>query len=67
MRGLEINLEFDEDYYTGSGFYMLGSVLDHFFGMYAAINSFTQLKVTSKGHKGTWKKWPPRVGEKIIL
>ncbi len=66
-RGLEVALTFDANYYTGSGFYLLGSVLHHFFGMYASINSFTQLAVYRDGQKGIWKKWPPRAGEKPLL
>lgn len=66
-RGTEITLGFDEDSYEGSGAFLLGAVLSRFFGLYASINSFTQLKIKSRQREGIWKTWPPMAGEKITL
>ncbi len=66
-RGFEVELEFDENLYAGNSAFMLASVLNHFFPLYASINTFTQLVVKSRQREGIWKKWPPRVGEQIVL
>ena len=65
--GTEITLEFDEDYFAGSGPFLFGAVLNHFFGLYASINSFTQLIIRSKQREGEWKRWLPRQGSQQIL
>jgi type VI secretion system protein ImpG len=66
-RGTEITVTFDEDLYVGSGAFLLGSVLNSFFALYASVNSFTQLIIKSKRREGIWKQWPPMAGEKIVL
>ena len=65
-RGTEIEVEFDEDLYVGSGAYLLASVLDKFFALYASINSFTQLRAVTRQREGVWE-WPPTAGEKILV
>jgi type VI secretion system protein ImpG len=66
-RGLEVRLEFDESLYVGSSAYLMAAVLNRFLAMYTAINSFTQLRITSLQREGTWKQWPPMAGDQIIL
>jgi type VI secretion system protein ImpG len=61
-RGLEITVTFDDERYPGTGFYLLASVLEHFLGQYATINSFTRLIARSKQREFWEKKWPPRAG-----
>ena len=65
--GTEITLVFDESLYVGTGAFVLASVLNHFFALYASTNSFTQLKIESQQRKGVWKQWPPMVGERVVL
>lgn len=66
-RGSEITLELDEDRFVGSHPFLLASVLNRFFGLYAAVNSFTQLVLTSRQRNGTWKTWPPLAGDRPVL
>jgi type VI secretion system protein ImpG len=66
-RGTEITLDLDESQFTGASAFLLGAVLSRFFALYAAINSFTQLAVTSRQRIGVWKTWEARAGEAIIL
>lgn len=66
-RGIEITLTFDEQEYAGSSAFLFASVLNRFFPLYAAINSFTKLIIKSEQRRGDWKEWPPMVGEQIIL
>ncbi len=65
-RGLEVTLGFDEDKFTGGSVYLLASVLEHFLGLYASINSFTRTVVTTRRREGPLCQWPPRAGEMIL-
>jgi type VI secretion system protein ImpG len=67
VRGLEVAVEFDEEQFVGGSAYLLGAVLDRFFSLYAGVNAFTELVVTSKQRQGVWKRWPPRAGEAFVL
>lgn len=66
-RGLEVTLEFDEQRYVGTGVYLFACVLERFLGLYASINSFTQLVARTRQGEGYFKKWPPRAGEQQLL
>lgn len=66
-RGMEISLTVDESLYVGGGAFLLASVLNRFFPLYASINTFTQLALRSRQREGVWKRWPPAVGERIVL
>ncbi len=66
-RGIEIRLELDEDRFVGSHPFLLAAVLNRFFGLYAAVNAFTQLTLTSRQRDGVWKTWPPLAGDRIVL
>ncbi|HJR08843.1 MAG TPA: type VI secretion system baseplate subunit TssF [Pyrinomonadaceae bacterium] len=63
-RGTGITLTFDEDLYRGSGAFLLGAVLNSFFGLYTAVNSFTQLTIKKLSQpERIWKQWEPRAGD----
>jgi type VI secretion system protein ImpG len=47
VRGTEIHLTVDESHFAGTGLRLFAQVLDHFFGLFASANSFTQLRVRS--------------------
>lgn len=66
-RGLEVTLLLDEDKYVGSGVFLFATVLERFFGLYANLNSFTQLTVNTRQREKALKQWPPRAGEQILL
>ncbi|MFH1479998.1 MAG: type VI secretion system baseplate subunit TssF [Pseudomonadota bacterium] len=66
-RGIEVTLVFDERSYVGGSAFLLASVLNRFFPLYASVNSFTQLIIQSYQRDGVWKKWPPMAGEQIVL
>jgi type VI secretion system protein ImpG len=66
-QGLEVTLEFDETFYVGCSALMMSSVLSRFFGLYAYVNSFTELVVKSSQRQGVWKRWPPMAGEQGLL
>jgi type VI secretion system protein ImpG len=66
-RGLDVEVQFDEEQFAGSGPYLLACVLERFFALYSAINSYTRLTAVSKQRKGVIRRWPPTIGEQRIL
>jgi type VI secretion system protein ImpG len=66
-RGTEVDLTFDDRVYVGSSAFLLASVLRHYFGLYASVNSFTQLVIRRDGGEGIWKRWPPMAGASAVL
>jgi type VI secretion system protein ImpG len=66
-RGLEVTATFDPARFSGSGMYLLASVLERFVALYASANSFTQFVARVKGRKRQMRKWPPRAGHREIL
>jgi type VI secretion system protein ImpG len=66
-RGVEIEVTLDEERYVGSGVYLFASVLERFLGLYATINSFTQLVARTRQGEGLLRRWPPRSGEQALL
>lgn len=67
VRGIGITLTFDEDLYQGSSAFLLGAVLNSFFGLYAAVNSFTQLSIKKRSQPEViWKQWEPVASEEIL-
>ncbi|NTV94551.1 MAG: type VI secretion system baseplate subunit TssF [Thiobacillus sp.] len=65
-RGVEIALTFDERPFEGSGIFLLGAVLEHFFARHVSLNSFTQTVLHSVS-RGEIKRWPARLGQRQIL
>ena len=63
VRGTAITLDVDESQFTGSGIFLFGRVLDHFFGQYCSVNSFTQLTLKSRQRERSVVTWSPRSGE----
>jgi type VI secretion system protein ImpG len=66
-RGLEVTIQFDEEKFVGTGVFLFASVLEKFLGLYASLNSFTQLVATTQQREEPLKRWPPRAGEQILL
>ncbi|WZP00784.1 type VI secretion system baseplate subunit TssF [Isosphaeraceae bacterium EP7] len=65
--GQEVTVEFDEAEFAGSSAFLLASVLDRFLGLYASINSFSQLVARTRQREGILRKWPPRAGDRPLL
>ncbi len=66
-RGTQVHMELDEEDFSGSGVYLFSSVLDHFLGLYASLNSFSQLVVKTPQRREVLKQWPPRAGQSILM
>jgi type VI secretion system protein ImpG len=67
MRGREIQLNVRQDHFAGAGdLFLFGTVLDHFLGSYATINTYTRLLIKDM-LKGEVYQWPPRLGDHPLI
>jgi type VI secretion system protein ImpG len=66
-RGTRVEMELDEEQFSGGGVYLFASVLEKFFALYASMNSFSQLVVRSRQRKEPLAEWPPRAGQSILM
>jgi type VI secretion system protein ImpG len=66
-RGHRVEIEFDEERFTGGGVFLFASVLERFLGLYTALNSFSILAARTRQRKETLREWPPRAGWKALL
>ena len=66
-RGTRVEMELDEELFTGTGAYTFAAIMDVFLGLYTSMNSFSQLVVRTRQRKRVLKQWPPRAGQKILM
>jgi type VI secretion system protein ImpG len=66
-RGTQVEIEFDEQQYVGGGVYLFATVLEHFLGAYASMNSFSQLVARTNQRKEVMREWPPRAGSQVLI
>jgi len=66
-RGRLVDIELEEERFAGTPMFLFASVIEHFLGMFASINSFSQLRVRSTRRKNYLREWAPRCGWKTIL
>ncbi|MBI3682357.1 MAG: type VI secretion system baseplate subunit TssF [Acidobacteria bacterium] len=66
-RGLRSEIVFDEEQFVGGGVFLFANVLEHFLGLYATLNSFSQLVVRTRQRKEVVREWLPRAGQRILM
>jgi type VI secretion system protein ImpG len=67
MRGRNIHIKVRQDHFAGPGdLYVFGSIMDHFLGNYASINTYTRLSI-QEAIKGDLYQWPARIGEHPLI
>ena len=66
-RGHRVELELDEEQFVGGGVYLFASVIEYFLGLYASLNSFSQLTARVRQRKEVLREWPPRAGRRILM
>jgi type VI secretion system protein ImpG len=67
LRGMDMQLSMDEDeYISPADAYMFGTILHHFFTMYATINAFVQTgsRLSPSNSEMTWD---PLLGENFLI
>lgn len=67
VTGTEVTLTVDETLLVEGSAIILGGVLNNYFALRAATNSFTQLRLRSLQRQGEWMVWPPRAGMRPLL
>ncbi len=70
VRGVQIDIEFDESCYRDTSLYLFASVLERFFALQVSVNSFTLTRARSTQRNDEEEllgQWPPRTGESPIL
>ena len=63
VRGLHIDLDFDEKNFLDGSAFLMGAVLEEFFARYVSINSFTKTAIHSTS-RGKLVTWDPRIGRR---
>ncbi len=66
VRGMEMKVTFDESYFEGTGVYLLGAVLEHFFAKYVSLNSFTETVINST-ERGEIARWQAKSGRRRMI
>jgi type VI secretion system protein ImpG len=66
-RGTEVTLHLDEARFSGGGLFLFACVVERFLGLYASLNSFIRLVVTTNRREGVLCRWPPRAGDLKLL
>ncbi|MBN9565757.1 MAG: type VI secretion system baseplate subunit TssF [Alphaproteobacteria bacterium] len=66
-QGIEVSVEVDERNFTYRSPLILMSILNEFFDLYVASNSFTELVLTSTTREGDWRRWPMKMGASVTL
>jgi len=67
VRGTRVEMGIDEEQFVGGGVYLFAAILEYFLGLYASMNSFSQLVVRTPQRKEVLRQWPPRAGHAILL
>ena len=66
-RGHRVEITLDEEQFAGASVYLFASVLEHFLGLYTAMNSFSVLVARTRQRKEVMREWLPRAGWKTIV
>ena len=61
VRGLEIELRMDDDFFQGASAYLLATVLERIFRRHVSMNSFTETVLTTQ-QRGEVARWKARNG-----
>lgn len=67
IHGVEVRLLLDEEAFVGSSLHLFAQILDHFFGLYVHINSFSQLTIISHSSGKELIRCIPRNGAIQLL
>jgi type VI secretion system protein ImpG len=67
VRGTQIEISLSEDEFIGTGAYLFCSVLERFFGLYCAPNSFCKLHVHTDQRGKDVFVWPARSGNAPLV
>lgn len=66
-RGRLVELDLDEERFAGGSLFLFASVIERFLGMYASLNSYTQLVLLASRRRSVVRQWAPRSGSRPLL
>ena len=66
-RGIRVEMELNEEQFSSGGAFLFSSIMEKFLGLYASMNSFSQLVVTTAQREEVLEEWPPRAGNSILM
>ena len=66
VTGTHIQLTADREKDVQKNLFLFTSVLNHFFALFASVNSFTELALYNQNHE-VWKTWHPMAGNQPLL
>jgi type VI secretion system protein ImpG len=66
VRGLEITVHCDDDFFDGASAYLLVAVLERFFRGYVSINAFTETVLATE-QRGEVARWRPEKGQTRMI
>lgn len=67
VNGIEVHITLDEAGFVGTGLHAFVQVVDHFLGLYAHLNTFTQLVILSSASGKELIRCPPRSGGATLV
>jgi type VI secretion system protein ImpG len=67
VRGRRVEIDFDEEHFTGGGVYLFANLIERFLGLYVSMNSFTVLAARTRQRKEALRVWPPRTGNRVLV
>ncbi len=67
VNGVDITMTFEETAISTGQAYLFGTVLSHFFGLYASINTFTRLTIKLSNIKLPIARFAPRTANEVLL
>ena len=65
--GVDVLLEIDDERLSGSGAFLLCTVVERFLAASCALNSFVRVSARLRREAGLLKTWPPRVGDRPLI
>ena len=66
-QGIGIELTMDEAFQSGNSAFLLAFVLQRYFALQVAINSFVELTLNSSERQDIWMRWKPHSGAQPLL
>ncbi|MDQ0454590.1 type VI secretion system baseplate subunit TssF [Rhizobium paknamense] len=65
--GTDVTIEFDPALIDRAAAFVFGAVLNHFFGLYTSVNSFTRLTIALRGQSQPIIRWPARAADRPLV
>lgn len=66
-QGTILSMTIDESLVDHTSAFLFGEIMQRFFALYTAVNSFVSLRLLSNQRDEALKTWPPMIGEKVLL